>query len=312
VYGGGKRCAAVAVVFTQIPEASALTQLGVLIVIVIPCVASLTVCKRRNLRVVYTCGNVNMVGVVEVICVVGILCEIGVGLLVVEEPPADIAFEKLIHTVHAAAPFSARDVEVSVVLHGKRKAFLTERRIVEESLEHDHVTALFIYDVRVVPARKSDVLAQLLRREGVAFVRIGEKIDRVFGDVASGDREFFHPEAFAVGHVDLVLLRAVIRKIARAAIKPVLGTAEDHGVPAVSADDVSLVAQRRYVDPEAVGIVRGRKEDVPVHAVAEAVAQPLRRGLGGGGYRVDRACVLGRNLRASREYRGGGDRRERK
>ena len=117
MYGGGKRCAAVAVVFTQIPEASALTQLGVLIVIVIPCVASLTVCKRRNLRVVYTCGNVDVLGIVEVICVVGILCEIGVGLLVVEEPPADVAFEKLIHAVHAAAPLAARDVEISVILH---------------------------------------------------------------------------------------------------------------------------------------------------------------------------------------------------
>ena len=143
------------------------------------------------------------------------------------------------------------------------------------------MTALFIYDVRVVSARKSDVLAQLLRREGVALVRIGEKIDRVFGDVAPGDCEALHPEAFAVGHVDLVLIRAVIRKIARAAIKPVLGAAENHGIPAVSADDVSLIAQRRSVDPEAVGIVRGRKEDVPVYAVAEAVTQPLRRGFGG-------------------------------
>ena len=222
-----------------------------------------------------------MVGVVEVVGAFLIRLGIFFGLPIEEEPPADVALEKLIHTVHASAPFAARDVQITVVLHGKRKAFLAERRIVEESFEHDHVTALFIYDVRVVPARKSDVLAQLLRREGVAFVRIGEKIDRILGDIASGDREFFHPESLAVGHVDLVLIRAVIRKIAHAAVEPVLGAAEDHGVAAVSADDVSLVAQRRYVDAEAVGIVRGRKEDVPVHAVAEAVAQPLRRGLGG-------------------------------
>ena len=69
-------------------------------------------------------------------------------------------------------------------------------------------------------------------------------------------------------------------------------------------------AQRRYVDPEAVGIVRGRKEDVPVYAVAEAVAQPLRRGFGGD----DTAWIdrVSENAKAHPANYGGGDRRERK
>ena len=79
--------------------------------------SSVAIRERRNLCIAETCGNFNVLGIVEVVEAFFVRFGIFFGLVIEEEPPADVAFEKLIHAVHAAAPLAARDVEISVILH---------------------------------------------------------------------------------------------------------------------------------------------------------------------------------------------------
>ena len=121
-------------------------------------------------------------------------------------------------------------------------------------------------------------------------------LDRVFGNVRSGETKLVNAVSFVVRDVERVGSACInlVRVLAHRHVESGCGLSRDHGGSSVGADNVPVVLEVREIDP---GIIAEREINAVFKRISEALCQPrsvgIRFGRGNGDLR---RIVLYRSL----------------